>query len=765
MKPLYYLSILALLVVATSTPAITLQKVHVPLSYNYLPGEPFWGKYGTVDSRTIQLWFHPVRKSTLGNFLIENSERVILVGQSDLNDYLDYAFTSVLKHYGISLSPSGTYRLCITPLAIAIGSVDGDEDGSKRCNVELRLDYYNVATSEQLFSAVVRNEGTSNIDDDDDLEYADLLDRTLHGAIVKIWGSQVLFTDSILGNGTIRKVDRGSYTFTPSNLALPYTSPDSLYSESFNASRLYPLEKVTGGTGVLHDSNDTTGTGNIIRGIAGDDTVIVAKGRRISAGILPFENGTGNERLTALVKSAQEHFSTLLSRSGTIRLMERGKLTDILKEQALGLSGIMNDSTVVRVGNLSGLQVMITGEITTTGSYYRMSARIINVETSGIVATASVRVSDALHIAEAGAELAAQLLYKFTEEKMSFNRNSMPYPSISPRAIPAATAATDDAWAVEYNPAAIMKVTMRDVAFYATFAEKLTGTTPDGSTVSTYQPPYAAMGINLAYPVNGFFGTGIGINHRYVYPRINDETDGMSYDYREEETRIVLPVGIGITPRLSLGASLTSTIGEYLTRQTGAPVISGNGITTAMTIGGLFQLSERLRMGATYTSATLYEKSEQTQSGHAAHMIERPSAHYFRFGTAMYPLRWFFFFGDLVYQKYSHLTQANPGFDLGMQLTVYGRPAELKFLPEYGMIPLYIGYSHEPWDRVKNTQAKYFSFGSGYYLNNIYLQWSWRINVEGKTDSNLLLGDAKTGLKLSEYRYRAPLFICIGYRF
>ncbi len=131
----------------------------------------------------------------------------------------------------------------------------------------------------------------------------------------------------------------------------------------------------------------------------------------------------------------------------------------------------------------------------------------------------------------------------------------------------------------------------------------------------------------------------------------------------------------------------------------------------------------------------------------------------------MYPTRWFFFFGDLEYQKYSHLNQLQPGFHLGVQLTAYGRPKVLGFLPQYGMIPLYLGYSHEPYDRVKSTQAKYFSFGSGYYLNNIYVQWAWRTNVEKKEGRSIAPGSDEHQVKLTEYALSAPLFLCVGFRF
>jgi hypothetical protein len=340
----------------------------------------------------------------------------------------------------------------------------------------------------------------------------------------------------------------------------------------------------------------------------------------------------------------------------------------------------------------------------------------------------------------------------------------MPYPLTVPRAQPAVTAATEDAWAVECNPASLMKVSQRDAAFQVTFAEKLTGKTPDGNEVATIQPPYSTMGLNFAYPISGFFATGFGIRHYYAYPRLFDNTESGEYNFREEATAFTLPAAFGVTPKLSFGASFIARITEYQCSQPGGPVVEGNSITTDMMFGTLFKLSERFRMAATYQSSSMYEKTEE-KIGTVASSIKRPSIHDFRIGTAMYPTRWFFFFGDLEYQKYADRAQLQPGFHLGMQLTAYGRPKFLGFLPQYGMIPFYAGYSHEPYDRVKSTQAKYFSFGSGYYLNNIYVQWAWRTNVEGKNERIVSLGSGDCRMRLQEYTYRAPLFFCVGFRF
>lgn len=733
--------------------------IDIPLSYNYLPGEPFWAKYGSIDNRKIQLLVGHSRQVQLGSFNIEGTEQYTLLPDGSLTEYLDRAAGSVLSHYGVNLQQNGDYRLYIIPEMFTITSLDNDEDGRMLCTVRLWARYYAPDTS-HLFTAIISNTGSREFaDDDDELEYADLLDRTVHGALVKLWGSQVLYTGEQLGRGRIKKTGRGRYAFFKDSLAdttantLPDFDPTGYHLTAPPVTKLSTDPIVTSEDSAI-SAEKAAGGGAVFSG-----------SRRISVGILPFENGTGNEKLTSFVKSAQQRFSQTLSRSGSVAIMERGKLNDILKEQALGLSGIMNDTTVVKVGNISGLQVMAAGEVTTSGSRYRISARLINVETSAIVASTSLLLSDALQIAESGAELAARMLYKYTEEKVEINRNTMLYPSIVPQAIPAVTASTEDAWAVEFNPASIMKISERDAAFHSTFYEKIAGRTPEGEHVSTIQPPYSDMGLNLVYPVNGFFGTGLGIRHLYNYPRLDVKTEAGSYNYREEETVFTLPAAFGFTPKLSFGISLLSHVTESYQMQPGRPTATGNSLSINLLLGTLFKVSERFRIGATYRSAMVFDKTEQETGNDVDENVDRPSPHSFRVGAAMYPLRWFFFFGDLEYQKYSHVPQAHPGFHLGMQFTGYGRPAFLPFLPRYGMVPLYIGYSHSPYNRLTGTQDRYFSFGSGYCLNNIYLQWAFRINTQSEDERKAAIGTDDYKILLDDYLHTAPLFFCVGYRF
>ena len=637
-------------------------------------------------------------------------------------------------------------------------SIDGENNGRKACRVVLQAHYYSGDTT-LLWCARFENSGSADIEASDGLGFADLLDRTVHGAIVKLWGSQILYCGRPLGCGRVEKVDRGTYAFFSDTL---------MKGDCFFRSGLVDeVVKRHGAQGPETDSMAFSATvgKSVLTGNGGNDSVVVVKGHRISAGLLPFENATGREDCGPSLKAAQEQFSEELGHAATIKLMERAKLNEILREQAIGLSGAMNDSTVVKVGNITGLQVMVSAKLTTAGGYYRLSGRIINVETSAIVASSSVLIPDGVQIEEAGPELAAKLLQKFTEEKLDVNRNAMTTPAPLPQAVPAVAASCEDSWSVESNPAAIMKVRHRDVAFFTSIAGHLSATTPSGQTVSTDEPAYSYMGTNAALPLSSYLGTGFGIKHQYVYPQLEADASGVSYNYKEEETIITVPLAIGITPRLSFGINLNMHIDEYQLNETGKAPVEGNALSTGVMLGTLFQISQRFRMGVTCSAPGGSQNVQQKENNGDFHYVKQPVADRLRIGTAMYPLRWLSLFGDLEYEKYTNHPQLQPGFYLGAQLTQYGPLPLLSFMPRFGMLPLYIGFSHEPFDRETNTQMEYFSIGAGYFIDNIYLQWALRITVGAQEKRNLVLGSGDNTIRLTNASYVAPLFISIGYRF
>jgi hypothetical protein len=741
------------------------ETIPVRLQYKYHAKESQWARFGAMDSRAFNLRVARAALPLAFKIMQNAEDNIILEMTGDPQEYFGIAAQKALADCGVALSASGPFRLTLFPKKLSLASYDGVTDGQKICSIALIAELTGPK-GVALVRAEVENSGIAEFDDDDNGNYEELVDMTMHGLLYKLWASRVLFTDTALGSGRILKKDLGTYGFVSRAL---FALADSLaVSGTLDSTNVWLPSLAQMNRSAIREnvplSSDQLQAVLPMNGnYSESDSIVALNGKKITIGILPMENATGRSDLNGVVADIQQALLNMYSQSKTVKVLEREKLSEILKEQALGLTGIMNDSTVIKVGNLSGLKAMVAGRVTTAGSYYRLTARIINMETSAVVVTASANAADANTISDAVPALAASLLAAFTGEKLAVNRNTMSYPSIAPMAIPAVTASIEDAWAGELNPACLSKVKQRDVSFFFSLATKFSGDI-GVNHAETFQPPFENLGVNMAIPIGAYFASGFGIRHCYPYPRLQAPSHG--YDIKEEETIFTVPFSVGINPAFSIGANARLHLLEYQITNPGYPFLEGNALFVDAKIGALFKVSQRFKVGLTYRPKSFYMDAQEKQSTQTSFVsVNRETPHDFRIGIAMYPLKWFFFFGDLQYEKFPSFPQMQPGFHLGWQLTYQGQLLGLKFMPLYSMIPLYIGYSHEPFNRITNTQAKYFSIGTGYYLNNIYVQWAMRFNVETGADRRIVIGSPNDNSVVADYSLTTPLFLCIGYRF
>ncbi|UCD38581.1 MAG: hypothetical protein JSW54_03630, partial [Fidelibacterota bacterium] len=82
--------------------------------------------------------------------------------------------------------------------------------------------------------------------------------------------------------------------------------------------------------------------------------------------------------------SLTDRLRSELVRIGTIRVVERGRMEQILTEQDFQLAGCTSDECAVEVGQLLGVTTMVAGSIGKVGSTYSIDLRTINVETAEI---------------------------------------------------------------------------------------------------------------------------------------------------------------------------------------------------------------------------------------------------------------------------------------------------------------------------------------------------------------------------------------------
>ena len=86
-----------------------------------------------------------------------------------------------------------------------------------------------------------------------------------------------------------------------------------------------------------------------------------------------------------------EWLITSLVRTGRFDVVERAQLQKILKEQQMGLSGMINQETASKVGELLGVKVIITGSVIRVGNDYDINTRLINVEDGSILKAEKIR--------------------------------------------------------------------------------------------------------------------------------------------------------------------------------------------------------------------------------------------------------------------------------------------------------------------------------------------------------------------------------------
>lgn len=93
---------------------------------------------------------------------------------------------------------------------------------------------------------------------------------------------------------------------------------------------------------------------------------ITHKGPKLRVGVVDFVNKTtyGAGRLGT---SASDILTTELFKTGAFILIERAQLGQVLKEQGLGQTGVVNPETAAEAGKILGLNAIVTGSVSQFG--------------------------------------------------------------------------------------------------------------------------------------------------------------------------------------------------------------------------------------------------------------------------------------------------------------------------------------------------------------------------------------------------------------
>ena len=113
-----------------------------------------------------------------------------------------------------------------------------------------------------------------------------------------------------------------------------------------------------------------------------EKTLNVPMEDRINIGIKEFTNATQQQDLE---KTITEIFITAFGKSGAFNVIERQQLEKVLDEFELSQSGIIDTSTAKEIGQLTGVEAIVTGTVSQMGNNQRVDARVIDISTGRVV--------------------------------------------------------------------------------------------------------------------------------------------------------------------------------------------------------------------------------------------------------------------------------------------------------------------------------------------------------------------------------------------
>ncbi len=124
---------------------------------------------------------------------------------------------------------------------------------------------------------------------------------------------------------------------------------------------------------------------------------VMAQGQdaRPGVAVLPFYNGgsygQGKEDFDALQVGLQQMLITEFAQNSQLRIVERGRIKDLLAEQDLGAGGRVDQNTAAKIGKLVGAKYVVLGGFIDFYGDFRMDGRIVNVETGELVKVVKVQ--------------------------------------------------------------------------------------------------------------------------------------------------------------------------------------------------------------------------------------------------------------------------------------------------------------------------------------------------------------------------------------
>ena len=140
-------------------------------------------------------------------------------------------------------------------------------------------------------------------------------------------------------------------------------------------------EKLNKEKRMLAEKRATPNTSGLFAGaLTYDPSKVTQVGSRLSIAVLPFT--TKGQAANGGAESVTEKMITQLVNMRRFRVIERGAIDQVIKEQNFGMSDMADEQAAVKVGKIAGADAIVLGSVNVETGFAKVSARLIDTETS-----------------------------------------------------------------------------------------------------------------------------------------------------------------------------------------------------------------------------------------------------------------------------------------------------------------------------------------------------------------------------------------------
>lgn len=139
---------------------------------------------------------------------------------------------------------------------------------------------------------------------------------------------------------------------------------------------------------------------------------------KIRLAIIDFTKESQNPDHKNLEKIVPEWLTTFLVETQAFEVIERRELQKVLQEQNLGQTGIIEAESAAQVGEILGVNILITGTVISVGDTLEVTTRLVDAKNGAIIGAASVSVDDVDELRDQVKELAGIIKKKLFEKSV-----------------------------------------------------------------------------------------------------------------------------------------------------------------------------------------------------------------------------------------------------------------------------------------------------------------------------------------------------------